>query len=134
MTTDIASLKDAVEQTRAQHVAAVNAGDAEAATSLFGPAGIFLPPSQPALAGAPAIRTWFTNVFADFRVRGFGLQPGAVEQHGDVIVEHGNWQATFQPKDGSQELPAGGTYLTVYERLPDGSVLMIRDTFNGMPG
>ena len=31
-------------------------------------------------------------------------------------------------------LPAGGTYLTVYERLADGSVRMIRDTFNGLPG
>ena len=31
-------------------------------------------------------------------------------------------------------MPAGGTYLTIYARLADGSVRMIRDTFNGMPG
>ncbi len=53
---------------------------------------------------------------------------------GDVMMEHGNWNATFQPKDGSPGQPAGGTYLTVYARLADGSVRMIRDTFNGMPG
>jgi ketosteroid isomerase-like protein len=128
------SLKKAVDQIRHQHVAAVNAGDAEVATNLFGPEGIFLPPGQPALEGTPAIRVWFTHVFANFRVVGFGLQPRTVEQHGDVIIEHGNWQATFQPKDASPGLPAGGTYLTVYARLSDGSVRIIRDTFNGMPG
>ena len=41
-------------------------------------------------------------------------------------IEHGDWKATFQPKDGSPGLPAGGTYLTVYARLSDGSVRMIR--------
>jgi len=128
------SLKNAVDQTRDQHVAAVNAGDAEAATGLFGPQGIFLPPGQPALEGTPAIRAWFTHVFAEFSVEDFDLRPATVEQRDDVAIEHGNWKATFQPRDGSPGLPAAGTYLTVYARLSDGSVCMIRDTFNGMPG
>ena len=68
-----ASLPKAVDQTRDQHVAAVNAGDAEAATNLFGSAAIFLPPGQPALEGIPAIRVWFTQVFANFRIQGFEL-------------------------------------------------------------
>ena len=128
------SLKSAVDQTRDRHIAAVNAGDAEAAASLFSPEGIFLPPGQPALEGPPAIRAWFTHVFANFRVEEFGLQPATVDQRGDIAIEHGNWKATFRPKDGSPGLPAAGTYLTVYARLSDGSVRMIRDTFNGMPG
>ena len=100
------SLKNAVDQTRDQHVAAVNAGDAEAASGLFGPEGIFLPPGQPALEGTLAIRAWFTHVFANFSVEEFGLQPATVEQRGDIAIEHGNWKATFQPKDGSPGLPA----------------------------
>lgn len=127
------SLKNAVDQTRDQHVAAVNAGDAEGATRLFAPEGIFLPPGQPALEGTPSIRVWFTHVFANFSVEDFGLRPATVEERGDIAIEHGAWKATFQPKDGSPGLPAGGTYLTVYARLSDGSVRIIRDTFNGMP-
>ena len=73
-------------------------------------------------------------MFANFRIQGFGLQPGTVEPRGDVAIEHGSWKATFEPKDGSPHLPAAGTYLTVYARLSDGGVRMIRDTFNGMPG
>ena len=103
------SLKQAVDEARNQHVAAVNAGDADAATGLFTPDAVFLPPGQPALAGTAAIRQWFTHVFTAFRVMEFGLE-----------------------KDGSPALPVGGTYLTVYARLADGSARMIRDTFNGL--
>ena len=129
-----ASLRNAVDQTRDRNIAAVNAGDAEAAASLFSPEGIFLPPGQPALEETPAIRAWFTHVFAGFGIEEFCLQPATVDQRGDIAIEHGNWRATFRPKDGSPGLPAAGTYLTVYARLSDGSVRMIRDTFNGMPG
>jgi uncharacterized protein (TIGR02246 family) len=127
------SLKQAVAATRDRHVAAVNAGDAAAATMLFAPDAIFLPPGQPALEGTTAIRAWFTHVFANFDVQGFSLQPGAVDERGDVAIEHGSWGATFTSKNGSARVPAGGTYLTVYVRQRDGSVRMVRDTFNGMP-
>ena len=137
MTTNAPSytaLKNAVDQTREQHVAAVNAGDAQAATALFTPEAIFLPPRASALQGTAAIRAWFDQVFASFSVQGFGLEPGAIAQYGDAMIEHGNWNAIFQPRNGSPGLPAAGTYLTVYTRLSDGSVRMVRDTFNGLPG
>jgi uncharacterized protein (TIGR02246 family) len=126
-------LQQAVDRTRAQHVAAVNAGDVAAATNLFAPNAILLPPGQPALEGRAAINTWFTQFFASFLVQGFTLQPGALEECGDLAMEHGRWSATFVPRDGSSGLSGGGTYLTVYARLADGGVRMIRDTFNGLP-
>jgi uncharacterized protein (TIGR02246 family) len=128
------SLKRAVDQTREQHVAAVNAGDAKVAARLFASDAIFLPPGQPVLAGVAAIYEWFAQIFAAFRPQGFRLHPGSLEEYGDVAIEHGNWNATFAPTDGSASMPAGGTYLTVYARLADGSVRMIRDSFNGLPG
>lgn len=127
------SLQQAVAETRDRHVAAVNAGDAGAAANLFAPDAVFLPPGLPALVGTAAIRPWFTQVFTSFRVQDFKLEPGAVEERGDMAIEHGSWSATFVPNDASSGRPAGGTYLTVYARLADGSVRMIRDTFNGMP-
>jgi uncharacterized protein (TIGR02246 family) len=126
-------LKRAVGQTRQQHVAAVNAGDADAVSALFAADAVLLPPGQAALEGIAAIRNWFTQVFANFRLEGFTLDPGAVDDRGDIAIEHGTWNATFTSSDGSRSLPAAGTYLTVYGRLADGSVRMIRDTFNGMP-
>ena len=126
-------MKDAVDRLRDQHLDAVNTGDVERATSLFAPDGVVLPPGQPALEGSEAIRGWYTQAFAGFRIQGFGLQPDSVEPHGDVMVEHGSWKAIFQPRDGSAGLPAGGTYLTIYGRVANGDVRIIRDTFHGMP-
>ena len=135
MTAEAASsLAGSVEETRTRHVAAVNAGDVDSATSLFAPEAVFLPPGQLPLEGTTAIRAWFTEMFANVRVVDFALQPGGVEEHGEISIEHGSWKATFTPRDGSPNLPAGGTYLTVYGRFADGSVRMIRDTFNGLPG
>jgi ketosteroid isomerase-like protein/quercetin dioxygenase-like cupin family protein len=129
------SLTRAVDQTRERHVAAINTEDIDTATSLFAPEAIMLPPGQPALKGTAAINAWFTQVFAAFRVQGFTLRPGPLEEHGgEIAIEHGEWSATFAPKDGSPATPAGGTYLTVYSRVADGSVRMIRDSFNGLPG
>jgi ketosteroid isomerase-like protein/quercetin dioxygenase-like cupin family protein len=127
------SLKDAVDRVRAQHVAAVNAGDLEAALDIFAPDAAVMPPGQPALQGA-ALRAWFTHVFANFSLHGFEIRPDAGEQYGNAVIEHGNWNATLQPKNGSPSQPVGGTYVTGYARLADGSVRVIKDIFNGMPG
>jgi uncharacterized protein (TIGR02246 family) len=128
------SLTQAVDQTRARHVAAVTAGDADGAAALFAPDAVLLPPGQPAVHERVAIRAWFTHLFAHFRVQSFTLQPGAVDGRGDIAIEHGVWNASFSPRDGSSELRGSGTYLTIYGRLADGSVRMAYDTFNGMPG
>jgi uncharacterized protein (TIGR02246 family) len=131
---DNASLIGAVTAIRDRHVAAVNAGDADAASALFAPNGVFLPPGQPALEGITAIQAWFTHVFAGFRLQGFSLQPGTVDARGDIAIEHGSWSAAFQSRDGAPDLAAAGTYLTIYTRMEDGSVRILRDTFNGLPG
>lgn len=127
------SLTAAVDRLRRQHVAAVNAGDVAGASAIFAPDGVLLPPGQPALTGAAAIRGWFTGLFANIRVHDFAIQPAGVETHGDSLIEHGTWQATFHPKNGSPAQNGGGTYLTVYARVADGTVRVIRDTFNGLP-
>jgi uncharacterized protein (TIGR02246 family) len=123
----------AVDQVRERHMRAVNAGDAEGAAGLFAADGVMLPPGQPPLDTGAAIRGWFTYVFANFHLRGFTIQPSAVDRNDDLSVEYGTWKGTFAPKDGSQARPAGGTYITVYRHLTDGSVQILRDTFNDAP-
>jgi ketosteroid isomerase-like protein/quercetin dioxygenase-like cupin family protein len=127
------SLMDAVDRLRARHVAAVNAGDVEAALDVFASEVAVMPPGQPALRGA-GLRAWYTHIFGNFNLQGFDLRPDAAEQYGDAVIEHGVWHATLQPKNGSPSQPVGGTYLTAYARLADGSVRVIRDIFHGLPG
>jgi len=128
------ALGSAVDRARNAHIAAVNASDIDAAAGQFTSDGVLLPPGAPPLNGTAAIRGWFTQVFGMFRIQGFTIDPDAVEMFGNIVIEHGQWSGTFHPKDGSAARAAAGTYLTVYAQQPDGSVRMIRDTFNGMPG
>jgi len=127
------SYHEEVNGVRARHVAAINAGDIEAALEIFAPDAAVMPPGQPVLQG-PSLRAWYTQVFTHFRLQDFEIRPNAAEQHGDVLLEHGNWSAALQPRDGSPGQPVGGTYLTTYGRLADGRVRVTRDIFNGMPG
>jgi quercetin dioxygenase-like cupin family protein/ketosteroid isomerase-like protein len=126
------SLKDAVDRVRTQHVAAVNAGDVDAALAVFAPDVAVMPPGQPALQGS-SLRAWYTHMFANFSVQEFGIRPDAVEQYGSAVIEHGNWSATLLPRNGSPRQPVGGTYVTTYARLADGSVRVTRDIFHGLP-
>ena len=128
------SLTEAVNRVRARHVVAINAGDTEAALSIFAVDAVVMPAGQPTLKGAAALRDWLTHVFANFTLQGFEIRPDVVEQYGNTAIEHGNWKATLQPKSGSPGAPVGGTYMTTYARLADGDVRVIRDIFNGMPG
>jgi ketosteroid isomerase-like protein/quercetin dioxygenase-like cupin family protein len=132
-TQTLPTLHDEVDGVRARHVAAINAGDLEAALEIFAPDAAVMPPGQPVLQG-PALRAWFTHVFTHFRLQDFEIRPDAAERHGDAVVEHGNWGATLQPRDGSPGQLVGGTYLSMYARLADGRVRVTRDIFNGMPG
>lgn len=125
--------QNAIDYLRARHVKAVTAGDVEGAASLFAPDAVFLPPGPAAFAGAEAVRGWFAFVLGTFRMDGFDILPDAVERNGDLSIEHGRWKGTFQPKDGSPGRPAGGTYLTVYRHVADGTAQIVRDTFNEAP-
>lgn len=62
------SLKESADRIRAQYIAAVNAGDIEAAAGIFAAESVFLPPGQPPLEGIPAIRAWFSHVVGQFTI------------------------------------------------------------------
>lgn len=128
-----ASLHDEVDRVRARHVAAVNAGDVEAALGIYAAGAAVMPPGQPILSGA-SLRAWFTHVFTNFTLQDFEIRPEAAKPQGDGVIEHGTWSATVHAKGGSPGQPVGGTYVTAYERSADGTVRVIRDIFNGMPG
>jgi ketosteroid isomerase-like protein/quercetin dioxygenase-like cupin family protein len=128
-----ASLQEEVDAVRARHIAAVNAGDVEAALEIYAPDAAVMPSGQPILNRA-LLRAWFTHVFTNFSLQKFEIRPDAAEQHGDTVIEHGKWSATLHPRNGSPSQRVGGTYLSVYGRLADGTVRVTRDIFNGMPG
>jgi ketosteroid isomerase-like protein len=56
-----------LDRLREAHVAALNAGDADAWVACFTPDAVQMPPNYPANVGADAIRGWSGGMLAAFR-------------------------------------------------------------------
>ena len=83
------------------------------------------PPGQPDRGGGGGATFLVHTSVRELPRRGFRAPARRCRRARCIAVEHGTWKATFTPKDGSRVLPAGGTYLTVYARLANGSVRML---------
>lgn len=125
-----ASELEALDRLRDGHVAALNAGDADAWVACFTPAGVQMPPNYPANVGRDAIRGWSGGMLAAFRAE-FTLAPEDVQPAGtDWAFESGTYAITLTPKAGGDAMRDAGKYITLYQRQVDGAWLMARDIWN----
>ena len=60
---------EAIDRVRAAHVAALNAGDAEALAAQFTDDGVQMPPNAPANIGKAMIRSWPAAFLDQFRLQ-----------------------------------------------------------------
>jgi uncharacterized protein (TIGR02246 family) len=60
---------EAIDRVRDAHIAALNAGDAEAWIALFTDDGVQMPPGAPASIGRAMIRLWSKAFLDQFRVQ-----------------------------------------------------------------
>jgi ketosteroid isomerase-like protein len=65
--TAVASQLEAIDRTRNEHVAALNANDADAWVRCFTADGVQMPPNDAANLGVEAIRAWSTGILTAFR-------------------------------------------------------------------
>ncbi len=121
--------QSAIDRLRDAHVAAVNAGDADAWAACFTDDGVQMPPNFGANAGREAIRGWNRGFMSIFACR-FGLSVDEVQAAADWAFERGRYEITLTPKTGGGPLQDRGKYITVYQRQPDGSWKMARDIWN----
>ena len=121
---------EALEGLRDAHVAALNAGDADAWVACFTPDGVQMPPNHSANVGRDAIRDWSGGMLAAFRAE-FTLAPEDVQPAGvDWAFESGTYAITLTPRAGGDAMRDSGKYITVYQRQDDATWLMARDIWN----
>ena len=97
-------------------------GDSDIVASVYAPDALLFPPGSDMVEGA-GIRDFWQGAI-DNGLTG-SLETVAVEEHGDVAVEHGR----FQLRVGTEEVDHG-KYVVVHRRQPDGSWLMGLDIWN----
>jgi uncharacterized protein (TIGR02246 family) len=125
-----------IDRLRDRHVAALNAGDADAWVDCFTDDGVQMPPHFATNAGKSAVRGWsqgFLNLFDCW----FSLSVDEVRVAADWAFERGRYTITLTPKAGGGPVDDSGKYITVYQRQSDGSWKIARDIWNSdqpLPG
>lgn len=121
-------LDDAIAETRAAFVAALQEGDAKAACSVYADEASLLPPSAELLRGRDAIEA-FWKAGLDAGITEVELEAVEVERDGRLAYEIGRYALRLNPADGTTVVDRG-KYLLVHERQQDGAWLWAVEMFN----
>lgn len=127
---------EAIDQVRSRHVAALNAGDADAWAGEFADNAAQMPPHFPANVGAKAIQGWSRGFLGMFRCS-FSLDVDDVRVAGDWAIERGRYTIKITPSGGGPGMDDTGKYITIYERQGQSSWKITHDIWNSsmpMPG
>ena len=125
-----------IDRLREVHVAALNAGDANAWAACFTDDAVQMPPHFKANTGKAAIQGWSQGFLNLFTCR-FSLSVEEVRNSGEWAFERGRYKITLTPKAGGEPVEDSGKYITIYQRQPDASWIMARDIWNSdqpLPG
>jgi uncharacterized protein (TIGR02246 family) len=129
--TDVATVRQAVEASKQQLIAAFKAGDAAAAAAVYAPAALIMAPNEPAMQGTEAITQGLRGMFEQVSMPAMALTIADLTVSGDHAFEHGSYEWTVQPKAaGAPAMPDKGKYLSVWQRQADGSWKLLRDIWN----
>jgi len=120
---------EALNRVRAAHVAALNAGDAEAWAAQFTDDGVQMPPNAPVNVGRTMIGSWSQHFLNQFRVQ-FSLAVDEVRVLGEWAFERGGYTISLDPKAGGPAMQDIGKYITVYQRKAGDTWRMARDIWN----
>jgi uncharacterized protein (TIGR02246 family) len=120
---------ETIDRVRETHVAAVNAGDAEAWVAQFTDDAVQMPPNAPANVGRTMIGSWSRAFLDQFRLQ-FSLAVDEVRVLGEWAFERGDYTISLNPKAGGPTMQDIGKYITIYQRKPGGAWRMARDIWN----
>ena len=118
----------AIDKVRDDHVAALNAGNAEDWVAQFAEDGVQMPPNAPANIGKAMIGAWSRGLLGQFQVT-FGLTVDEVRVLGDWAFERGGY-AIHLASDGGPAMDDAGKYITIYRKEDGGGWQMARDIWN----
>ena len=120
---------EAIDGVRDEHVAALNAGDAEAWVAQFTDEAVQMPPNAPGNVGKPMIAAWSQAFLDQFRVQ-FALAVDEVRVLGEWAFERCGYTISLTSKAGGPSMQDIGKYITIYQRKPGHAWRMARDIWN----
>jgi uncharacterized protein (TIGR02246 family) len=124
---DVAAIRDLGPQ----YSQATLARDVDAAVALYTDDAVILPAGAPVVVGKDAIRDYIAGEFAsDAVTTEFVFTSIQTDGAGDLAFDRGTWTWTGTVPGAAEPLTSVGKYLIVVRRQPDGSWLLVEDTWN----
>ena len=123
-----ASPQEVVEKTRADYVAAFNAGDAAGVAGLYTEEAVYMPSTGERVEGRDAIKRYIEAGIKAGQ-SGLSVQPAETRQIGDAIYETGTYSMMAPGLDG-QKATVKGNYLVLLRSAGDGKVQILRQISN----
>jgi ketosteroid isomerase-like protein len=120
----------AVRRVGEAYLAALRAGDIDAALSQWADSMAVLPPNEPALRGREAFRVWGEAFMKQVKVVDAKFTESEVAASGDLATERVAFVLTLQPMAGGAPMTEIGKGLHVYRRQADGAWRLIMDIWS----
>lgn len=112
-----------------REMAAVSSGNIDSALAVYASDVAMMPPGEPAVNGADALRTWFEAFLSESSASG-KYASADVTVSGDWGIVHYTGELTVTPKKGGKPTTEVIKGIHVYRRQPDGSWKIAMDVWN----
>jgi len=119
----------AIDKVRDAHIAALNAGNADAWVAQFAEDGVQMPPNAPPNVGKTMIGSWSHALLHQFHVQ-FALAVDEAHVLGDWAFERGGYAISLRTTAGGPPMQESGKYITIYQRTSADTWRIARDIWN----
>jgi ketosteroid isomerase-like protein len=126
---DTAADVQAISAVREREISAFSSGVVDSLVAVYTSDVVMMPPNEPMINGAEAVRTWAQNVASQATVAG-KYTDAKVTVAGDWAVERYIGELTMTPKAGGAAATEHLKGIHVYQRQPDGSWRIAQDVWN----
>jgi len=101
--------------------------DSEGIGKMYAEDAVLMPPNCPACHGRDAATKWMINFPHATR---FTFEYNDIDGRGDLAYVRGAYFITIQPEGAPEPVEDVGKFLEICKKQPDGSWLLVVDTFN----
>jgi len=128
---DSATIRRMLDTADASFAAALMRGDQKALAAYYTDDAVLLGTGMKAVVGHAAIEQTFGGFVGMFTISNARLQTTDVVINGDLVTVVGTYSMTLHPKAGTgADVADSGKFLTVWERVGNGSWKILRDCSN----
>jgi ketosteroid isomerase-like protein len=114
----------------ARLVTALRTDAADSVLALMADDVVLMPPNEPVLKGAGAVRTWYEGLITQLRTSSLVISDREVRMGDEWVTEVAGYAWTLTPVAGGAGMTERGSYVQIWHRESDGRYRLTRELWN----